>query len=78
MSLEASGARAPSTVYEAADAPDLREPAGRDDFGATLVLRHAGPRHLRIRYEWQGPEDAPLLLVAGGISANRHVGACAR
>jgi homoserine O-acetyltransferase len=33
---------------------------------------------VRIRYEWQGPENAPLLLVAGGISAHRHFAACAR
>src|SRR5205085_677037 len=43
-----------------------------------LELRHAGPRRVTLRYEWQGPEDAPLLVVAGGISAGRHVGACAR
>ena len=28
---------------------------------------------VRLSYEWQGPADAPVLLVAGGISAHRHV-----
>jgi homoserine O-acetyltransferase len=36
-------------------------------------LRHAGARELRLSFEWHGPEDAPVLLVAGGISAHRHV-----
>jgi homoserine O-acetyltransferase len=58
--------------------PDLREPAGREAFPATLALRHAGERRVQLRYEWQGPEDAPLVVVAGGISAHRHVGACER
>jgi homoserine O-acetyltransferase len=40
--------------------------------------RHAGTRRVHVRYEWQGPEDAPLVVVAGGISAHRHLGACAR
>ena len=60
------------------DGADLRELAGREAFAATLALRHAGKRRLTLRYEWQGPEDAPLVLVAGGISAHRHVGAGAR
>jgi len=69
---------APLAAAEACVTPDLRELAGRDDFALTLALRHAGPRRVRIRYEWQGPQDAPLLLVAGGISAHRHFAACAR
>ena len=60
------------------DAPDLRQLAGREAFGTTLELRHAGPRRVQLRYEWQGPEEAPLVVVAGGISAHRHLGACAR
>ena len=61
-----------------AEASTLREPAGRDQFATTLSLRHAGARRVTLRYEWQGPEDAPLVVVAGGISAHRHVGACER
>lgn len=40
-----------------------------------LDLRHAGPRSVVVRGEWTGPEGAPLVVVAGGISANRHVAA---
>ena len=46
--------------------------AGRDSVTRTLALRHAGSRRVRIAYEWQGPADAPVVLVAGGISAHRH------
>lgn len=38
-----------------------------------LDLRHAGHRRLRIRARLEGRPDAPLLLVAGGISADRRV-----
>lgn len=38
-----------------------------------LVLRHAGSQRVAIGYEWQGRGDAPVVLVAGGISADRHV-----
>lgn len=45
----------------------------RGSHRAELVLRHAGPLVARIGYELQGPADAPVLFVAGGISANRHL-----
>src|SRR5687768_14481796 len=38
-----------------------------------LSLRYAGQRKLRVGYEAVGPVDAPAVLVAGGISADRHV-----
>lgn len=38
----------------------------------TLPLRHAGVRTVGIAYELVGPADAPVVLVAGGISAHRH------
>ncbi|MGH8106543.1 MAG: homoserine O-succinyltransferase MetX, partial [Arenimonas sp.] len=37
------------------------------------ALRHAGERDVSIAYEWQGNPNAPVIIVAGGISANRHV-----
>src|SRR5687767_9303508 len=77
MSLNETLERNDFIGLAAIEAPDLREHAGRDGFSTTLDLRHAGRRRLHLRYEWQGPEDAPLVVVAGGISANRHVGACA-
>jgi homoserine O-acetyltransferase len=47
--------------------------ATRDVLDATLALRHAGPRRVRIAWEAVGPEDAPCVIVAGGISAGRHL-----
>ena len=38
-----------------------------------LRMRHAGLQTVRIRYEVVGAADAPVLVVAGGISADRHV-----
>ena len=40
-----------------------------------LATRHAGTRTLRMAYELVGAPDAPVVLVAGGISAHRHVAA---
>jgi homoserine O-acetyltransferase/O-succinyltransferase len=52
-----------------------RPEAIRGSFQHSLSLRHSGPRRVRLSFEWQGPADAPVLLVAGGISAHRHVAA---
>ena len=52
-------------------------PAGRQVFDLTLHLRHAGRRRLRIGCEWQGSTGRPVVVVAGGISAHRHLAACA-
>jgi len=57
--------------------PVFRAPAtaARGVIDAELPMRHAGMRKLRVAYEWQGGAGAPVLLVAGGISAGRHVAA---
>lgn len=55
----------------------VRGGALRGEFPIVLVLRHAGPRTVTLRYEVQGPADAPVVFVAGGISAHRHVAASA-
>lgn len=47
--------------------------AARGTCDAQLQLRHAGTHNLKIRWESIGPVDAPVILVQGGISANRHV-----
>lgn len=47
--------------------------AERGEFNATLRFAHGASATLPIRFELVGDIDAPLLLVAGGISANRHV-----
>ena len=51
--------------------PDAR----RGVVDAVLATRHAGTRKLRIAYELAGPAGAPVVFVAGGISAHRHVSA---
>lgn len=51
--------------------------AVRGEFTAGLRMRHAGQRRMRIAWESLGPPDAPAVLVAGGISANRHLAASA-
>jgi homoserine O-acetyltransferase len=47
--------------------------ARRGTLDCTLALRHAGTRAVRLRYECVGVPGAPVVLVAGGISADRHV-----
>ena len=42
-------------------------------FSAALDLTYGSSATLTINYELVGPEFAPVLLVAGGISANGHV-----
>lgn len=51
--------------------------ASRGELLVALEMRHAGRRHVRIAWESLGPEDAPAVFVAGGISADRHLAASA-
>lgn len=46
--------------------------AERGAFTAELNLVYAGPTEIPIRYELAGNREAPLVIVAGGISAGRH------
>jgi len=48
-------------------------PAKRGSVDAVLATRHAGTQRLRLHYELTGPEGAPLAVIAGGISAHRHL-----
>ena len=80
MSLVAASFQAPAE--SAADpfcrfsqAPAHEPSADRGVLRCTLALRHAGLRDVAIRWEISGPVHAPLLIVAGGISATRHVSA---
>jgi homoserine O-acetyltransferase len=52
-------------------------PATRGSVDRALALRHAGTRPVRLRYECVGAAGLPVVLVAGGISAGRHVVATA-
>ena len=45
----------------------------RGDLPVMLRLTHGGTASVRLGYEIVGREDAPVLIVAGGISAGRHV-----
>jgi homoserine O-acetyltransferase len=47
----------------------------RGRIAADLSLRHAGERTVLVAYECVGPAGAPVVVVAGGISADRHVAA---
>lgn len=77
MSLVASAlpSSAPPSFSAASFAPADAQPvaASRGSVTLDLQLRHAGRRQAHIGYELVGPADAPVVLVAGGISAGRHV-----
>ncbi|HOZ05225.1 MAG TPA: homoserine O-succinyltransferase [Arenimonas sp.] len=47
--------------------------ANRDVFSTRIALRYAGEQGVLIAFEWQGNPNAPVIIVAGGISATRHV-----
>lgn len=47
----------------------------RGEVVVELAMRHAGTRAVTLRYELQGPAGAPVVFVAGGISAHRHLAA---
>jgi len=75
MSLSPPEVHADAAPFAAAGEPASLPPAPARRFvlEIPLVLRHAGPRHLRVRGEWRGPAGAPWIVVAGGISAGRQV-----
>lgn len=52
-----------------------RANATRGCIDAVLPTRHAGTRKVRIAYEVSGAAGTPVVFVAGGISAHRHVSA---
>ncbi|MCY7355089.1 MAG: homoserine O-succinyltransferase [Lysobacter sp.] len=60
----------PPFVFEPSLLPDSGAMRGCVD--VTFDLRHAGRRDLSIGWESVGPIDAPVVFVAGGISATRH------
>ena len=64
-------AAAPSTFAFGGSPPHVE----RGRIHVSLPLRHAGERAVGVPYECVGPADAPVVFVAGGISADRHVAA---
>src|SRR5687768_1840675 len=82
MSLATSTAALPASprCYTALDPCSSVDAAAHADavrgvVEIDLALRHAGPLRVHARYELLGSDDAPVVLVAGGISADRHVAA---
>lgn len=47
--------------------------AERGVLAMSLALVHSGSTRVTVGYELAGPVGAPLVIVAGGISAGRHV-----
>ncbi|MEG2805823.1 homoserine O-succinyltransferase [Stenotrophomonas sp.] len=67
---------AASRSFTPASVPlDAGTHAVRGEIAAVVNMRHAGPRPVRLRYELVGRADAPVVVLAGGISAHRHVAA---
>lgn len=58
--------------------PATTSGAERGVLDVTMAMRHAGIRRVRIAWEWQGVAQGPVLIVQGGISANRHVATSTR
>lgn len=50
-----------------------QETAQRGELRHIMPLKHGGIAGFNLGYELVGPSGAPLLLIAGGISAGRHV-----
>ena len=67
----------PSVRGSAAVADAATPSTQRGQIAVALSMRHAGVRTTTLRYELQGPAGAPVVFVAGGISAHRHVSASA-
>jgi homoserine O-acetyltransferase len=63
------------TAMRAAPRSPATSDAARGCIDAVLPTRHAGTRKVRIAYEISGCAGAPVVFVAGGISAHRHVAA---
>jgi homoserine O-acetyltransferase len=55
------------------DSATAKTLACRGELALTLPLRHGGIAGISLKYELAGRPDSPLLVVAGGISAGRHV-----
>ncbi|MGY0558796.1 homoserine O-succinyltransferase MetX [Lysobacter sp. A421] len=80
MSLQLAPSATPFAIPSSLNVSTDTAAAGharRGEIRVELDLRHAGRRALVVRYEWIGDPGLPVVLVAGGISADRHVAASA-
>ncbi|MBB5673317.1 homoserine O-succinyltransferase MetX [Xanthomonas arboricola] len=75
MSLVNTASPSPTEYAETPAATDDGLIAVRGERVIALPMRHAGMRELRLRYELIGAANAPVVFVAGGISAHRHLAA---
>lgn len=68
---------APAPATTARPTISLADAAGvqRGVIDAVLATRHSGTRKVRLSYELVGAANAPVVFIAGGISAHRHVAA---
>lgn len=66
----ARGAK-PSATPDRLEQGDVR----RGWFDAVLATRHAGTRKVRLSWQLVGVAQAPVVFLAGGISAHRHAAA---
>jgi len=55
------------------DGPILPAGGTRGELALSLQLRHGGTAEISLRFELAGPAAVPVVIVAGGISAGRHV-----
>ncbi|MEZ0472350.1 homoserine O-succinyltransferase MetX [Luteimonas salinilitoris] len=80
MSLVEPAVSTPEPLQRFPVSAEPAAPAGdavRGSVEVELALRHAGSQRVRLAWEIQGAAEAPVVLVAGGISAHRHVASSA-
>ncbi|WP_017165655.1 homoserine O-succinyltransferase MetX, partial [Xanthomonas phaseoli] len=75
MSLVNTASPSTNDFVETTASSDDGFTAVRGELVIALPMRHAGMRELRLRYELIGAATAPVVFVAGGISAHRHLAA---
>jgi homoserine O-acetyltransferase/O-succinyltransferase len=73
MSLSEVCSHLPTSTATSANLVSATRGALRGTFSKRIAFLYAGERDISIAYECQGNPDAPVIIVAGGISANRHV-----
>lgn len=73
MSLATAHAQPTTPCSGFRELSDSSNDAGRGCLATELAFRHAGRHSVHLRYESLGASHLPALLVAGGISAGRHL-----